>query len=333
MPAAYLKMILQAAGAASLPPAALLAGTALDAETLQHSDRPVAFDATLSVLRNAERLLGAGWHLDVGQRLTAPAHGPLGFAVITAPDLGASLRVLLRFMEIRAPFLWATGSVEGEQFVFRFFESVDMGDQRQTLVELSALSLQGLVERPLGRELTGAVLSFAYAEPTYIDALARTFHAERIYGAKHHSLRLPKSWLAQPCALHDAPMHRYLLARCEEELAMGAGGLSGEIAVRQALLARPGSLPGLVEVAAGQHISPRTLIRRLKREGTAFSTIRDDVRRTLARDLLMNSEFGIGEIAERLGYQDPSNFSRAFRRWWGQSPAAFRKARGEAERP
>ncbi|MEM1413207.1 MAG: AraC family transcriptional regulator ligand-binding domain-containing protein, partial [Pseudomonadota bacterium] len=260
MPAAYLKLILQAADAGGLPNTALLAGTDLAAETLLQSDSPVTFEATLQVLGNAERMFGPGWHLEVGQRLTIPAHGPLGFAVVTAPDLGAAMDVLLRFMGTRAPFLWSSGAVEGEHFVFRFFDAVDMGEQRQVLVELAALSLQGLIERPLGQEIEGAVLSLAYPEPGHIDALRHAFHCTLAFGAEGHSLSLPAAWLAQPCALYDEAMHRYLVHRCETELAAGGGGQSAEVAVRQALLAQPSTIPGLREVAAASHVSPRTLI-------------------------------------------------------------------------
>ena len=328
MPSAYLKLILQTVESAGHPVERFLAGTGLTPDRLQHSDQPVSFQATLKVLRNAEQRFGPGWHLEVGQRLTAPAHGALGFAVVTAPTLEASLDVLLRFMGIRAPFLWSSGAIEADEFVFRFVDAVDMGDQRQVLIELAALSLQGLIERPLGREIQGATLSFAYPEPVYGPALVRAFHCDLAFGAERHSLRLPASWLEQPCALSDEAMHRYLLRRCEEELAAGTGGVPAEVAVRQALLARPGSLPGLAEVAEAQHVSPRTLIRRLKRAGTSFQAIRDEVCQTLSRDYLLNSDLAVSRIAWRLGYQDPSNFSRAFRRWHGVSPRTFREARG-----
>lgn len=324
MPAAYLKLILQDAQAAGLPATSLLEGTPLSADQLLQSDQPVGFDATLNVLRNATDRFGPGWHLQVGQRLTLSAHGALGFAVVTAPTLRASMNVLLRFMGTRAPFLWSAGATEGDEFVFRFFDNVDMSDQRQVLIELAALSLQGLVERPLGREMHGATLSFAYDRPVYADALAQVFHAKLVHGADRHALRLPLAWLETPCALYDEAMHRYLLGRCEEEMAAITGGLPAEVAVRQALLAKPGTLPTLAEVAAGQHISCRTLIRRLKSEGSSFRRIRDHVRQTLSRDYLLNSDMSISRIAWRLGYQDPSNFSRAFRRWHGVTPRAFR---------
>ena len=331
MPSAYLKLVVQAGEAAGYSTLSLLAGTGLTGVQLLQSDQPVSFEATLTVLGNAERLFGPGWHLEVGQRLTVPAHGALGFAVVTAPTLKASLDVLLRFMGIRAPFLWSSGGREADQFVFRFFDAVDMGEQRRTLIELAALSLQGLIERPLGREIQGATLSLAYEEPAYGEALATAFHCTLSFEADRHSLRLPADWLEHPCALSDEAMHRYLLQRCEAELAAGVGGLPAEVTVRQALLAKTGSLPGLAEVAEAQHVSPRTLMRRLKRAGTSFQSVRDDVRQTLARDYLLNTDMTIARIAWRLGYQEPSNFSRAFRRWLGVSPRAFRENRGSEQ--
>ncbi len=110
----------------------LLAGTDLTREELLKRDEPIAFSHTLRVLSNAERLLGPGWHLLLASRLTAPSHGPMGFAVVTAPNIRSSVDVLLRFMSTRAPFLWSTGTAEGDQFVLRFHEAVDMGDQRGT---------------------------------------------------------------------------------------------------------------------------------------------------------------------------------------------------------
>lgn len=325
LPATYLKVILQEARAADLAVEPLLAATDLTQEELLTSDEPVSFVKTLQVLSNAERLLGPGWHLLLATRLTVPSHGPLGFAVVTAPDMRSSVEILLRFIGTRAPFLWSAGSIEEDEFVFRFYETADMGNQRNTLIELAALSLQGLMERPLGRAISGAKLAFAYDSPPYSEMVRQAFHADVVFSANQHSLRFPAAWLDEPCALYDEGMHRYLINRCEEELLASAGTLPAEIAVRQALLARPGSVPGLAEIAASQHVSPRTLIRRLKRGNTSYQRILDDVRKTLSRDFLLNSAMSISRISWRLGYQDPSNFSRAFRHWYGMSPQQYRK--------
>ena len=70
--------------------------------------------------------------------------------------------------------------------------------------------------------------------------------------------------------------------------------------------------------------SPRTLQRRLAREGTSFQEVLDGFRRIMAADLLDHPNLAIKEIAFLLGYSDLSAFYRAFRRWHGQAPDAYR---------
>jgi len=324
MPAAYLKVLLQNAASQHLQVKHLLTGTGLEADELMQSDRTISFLQMRQVVANVTRSLGHGWHLSLSQHLTIPSHGPLGFAAVTAPDLRASVDVLLRFFGIRGPFLWLAGSVENDQFVIRLYETTDMGKERNVLVELAVLAIQGLLERPLGRELRGARIAFAYPSPAYGEQLNATFHPVLEFNASRHKLSFPAAWLDEPCVLYDEAMHRYLLMRCEEDMRLLSGILPAEIAIRQALLSRPEKLPGLGEIAAAQSISPRTLIRRLKRVNTSYNAILEDVRKTLAVDYLLRSDMSITGIGYRLGYQDPSNFGRAFRAWFGTSPGRFR---------
>jgi len=333
MPAAYLKVFLQHAASEQLPVEQLLVGTRLSVEDLMQSSQVVSFLETRRVLANVTRFLGPGWHLSLAQRLTVPSHGPLGFAAVTAPDLRASVDVLLRFIGIRGPYVWLAGTVESDRFVIRVYETTDMGEERQALVELALLAIQGMLERPLGRELSGARICFAYPSPGYAGQLESAFHPDLEFSASGHQISFPSAWLDEPCVLHDEAMHRYLVMRCEEDLRAVSGILPAEIAVRQALLARPGELPGLARIAAGQNVSPRTLIRKLKRGNTSYNTILEDIRKTLASDYLLRSDMSVTRIGYRLGYQDPSNFGRAFRGWFGASPGRYRdehRASGDA---
>lgn len=331
MPAAYLKVFLQHADSEGVEADSLLEGTGLNTEQLLHSDQSVSFSDIRQVLANFTAKMGAGWHLSLAPRLTIPSHGPLGFAVVTAPDMRASVDVLLRFFGIRGPFLTLAGAIEGDDFVIRLYEAADMGEERVILVELAVLAIQGLLERPLGREIRGARIRLAYPAPDYRGRLEAAFRPQLVYAAGGHSIRFPVSWLDQPCALHDEGMHRYLLARCEEDMRAELGALPAEIAVRQALLASPQELPDLKAVAAAQNISPRTLIRRLKKGNTSYGRILEEVRKTLASDYLLHSDVNIASVAYRLGYRDPSNFGRAFRKWFGIPPGRFR-SRAESSR-
>jgi AraC-like DNA-binding protein len=80
------------------------------------------------------------------------------------------------------------------------------------------------------------------------------------------------------------------------------------------------------DVAKELAVSPRTLQRRLEREGTTFGAVCDDARRAAALAHLRNPGVAIKEAAFRLGFSEPSTFYRAFRRWTGDTPANYRRA-------
>lgn len=65
-------------------------------------------------------------------------------------------------------------------------------------------------------------------------------------------------------------------------------------------------------------------LRRLHAEGISFKQLLDETRRELAAQYLQDSHRRIGEITYLLGFSEPSNFTRAFRRWTGLSPNEYR---------
>jgi AraC-like DNA-binding protein len=77
-------------------------------------------------------------------------------------------------------------------------------------------------------------------------------------------------------------------------------------------------------VADALHMSLRSLQRRLSYEGTSYKGLLDETRRELAAHYMAESHRSINEITYLLGFSEPSNFSRAFRRWTGKSPSAYR---------
>jgi AraC-like DNA-binding protein len=82
-----------------------------------------------------------------------------------------------------------------------------------------------------------------------------------------------------------------------------------------------------LETAAHRlHLSPRTLQRRLREEGTSHQEVIDDTRRQLASRMLVQSGLGIAEVAFALGFSEPSGLHRAFKRWTGMTPAEYRRA-------
>lgn len=74
------------------------------------------------------------------------------------------------------------------------------------------------------------------------------------------------------------------------------------------------------------HTSPQTLRRHLREEGSSFQELKDHLRRDLAIYYLGRNEMTIEIIAEQLGFSEPSAFHRAFKKWTGLTPGAYRAA-------
>ncbi len=83
-------------------------------------------------------------------------------------------------------------------------------------------------------------------------------------------------------------------------------------------------------VAAKLSISPRTLQRRLRDEGTSFQQILSQLRQEMAHHYLLQSDYSSQQIAFLLGYEETRSFFRAFRAWTGQTPTAIRDANNRA---
>lgn len=73
--------------------------------------------------------------------------------------------------------------------------------------------------------------------------------------------------------------------------------------------------------------SPRTLQRLLADHGTTFQAVLDETRRRLAEELIAAPHVSLAEVAFVLGYSEQSAFQRAFKRWTGYSPGAWRRQR------
>jgi AraC-like DNA-binding protein len=88
----------------------------------------------------------------------------------------------------------------------------------------------------------------------------------------------------------------------------------------------PDDLPDLEAMAREVNTAPATLRRKLKAEGQTYQAIKDDLRRDLAITYLSGTQLSIRDIALALGFLEPSAFHRAFRKWTGTSPGAYRRA-------
>ena len=147
------------------------------------------------------------------------------------------------------------------------------------------------------------------------------------FGTDHDALEFSKSDLDVPLPSGNAE-----LARQNERVVASYLQRLREASITDRtrltiLTTLPSGDATLARIARGMAMSARSLQRQLAEAGTTFAAVLDGVRRDLAVDYLKAGDRSTQEIAFLLGFADGTGFSRAFKRWTGQSPSAFRARR------
>lgn len=182
-----------------------------------------------------------------------------------------------------------------------------------------------------GRQLAGVKwtpleVRFPHAQPADTSEYRRVFNAPVTFGHARSELVVSRHVLDLPLATADAALQPIVEAQVSALLERLPAGESAIDAVRRVLADELcDGEPTLERAATRLHMSARTLHRRLAEHGTSFRRVVGQVRRDLAERYLRDKALAIGEIAFLLGFSEPSAFHRAFKRWTGHPPRAYRE--------
>jgi AraC-like DNA-binding protein len=165
---------------------------------------------------------------------------------------------------------------------------------------------------------------FSHSAPAYADEYERILRLPIRFDAGEDGVLLPISMMDSLNPSADAALRQLLERYAADQLARIPTNAPFSKRIRACILSMLplGNLTSDT-VAAQFSMSNRTLRRRLQEEATSYQEILDDVRGELARHYLTKEKRGIDEVAFLLGFSDPSAFTKAFRRWTGQTPADF----------
>jgi AraC-like DNA-binding protein len=155
----------------------------------------------------------------------------------------------------------------------------------------------------------------------------RVFAAPLRFGALEDRFVIPIGYLETPVRSANPALLAAFEQHANALLAGMAKQGSKSQQVAQVLATRlKGSVPALKEIAQELAMSDRNLQRALRNDGTSFQRVLDEVRRDLAVRHLADPATSAGQVGFLLGFSEPSAFHRAFRRWTGQAPSAYRAA-------
>lgn len=259
--------------------------------------------------------------------LKVTLHGPLGMMALSSPTIGAAMDAAGRYLVLRAPFLAMTHRQDGDRVRIRFEARADLADLNDFIMEIMLLGLAHMAEQLLGGQLEDGLITMPGEPPVWYQRGRISLPVPIHYRCRDHELILPLQVFDAAPQLADPAVAALAREQCEQEfrqLFREVNRLTDRIS--NLLMACPDAscLPDLESMAKQLHMSGRTMKRRLQEEGSQWRLLLDAELCRRACHALRQPQAHISEVAFELGYQDVSNFSRAFRRWTGLTPKAWR---------
>ncbi|MFZ6862444.1 AraC family transcriptional regulator ligand-binding domain-containing protein [Undibacterium sp. Ji67W] len=282
------------------------------------------------MIKEAKRLLFCPWlGLEFGQEGDSASHGAVGHAAAACENLREALKIIAQYAHLRADaftFRYVENEMEGKLIIS---ERIHLGDASQFFFEAIFATLVRGFQSVIATNLNKIVVDIPFSEKIW-SAVYRQFSPCQIrFGCDDLVFHFPLEMLNQVCITSDTEIRNISLFECERKN-QSLSGRKQSFALRVAELLKRVDLttdriPELSHVASHLCVSSRTLMRKLKEEGTSFKELLDANHKQLACWYLRNTDEPVEIIALRLGYQDPTNFSRTFRRWYANTPSEYRR--------
>ncbi len=273
--------------------------------------------------------------LYIGGRASNFSYGILGYALVNAPNLVASHRLMLKHLWIlqESPATAAELNLDKTSLglIYRY------PPQWPTIPDFF-IDLFFSANLARSRELTGDRLRNAHLRlkrppPTHADLYRKTLGIEVSFEQSEDQLNIPRDIALAP--INTSHLGHSIAYRNHTEAILSklkkSGGLTDHI---RRLILKNRAVPTTMKAVADElGLEIRTLRRRLKSEKTTFREIQQDVLCHLACTYLISTDLSVSDIASLVGYHDTSTFNRAFIGWLGITPPSYRKSHQKTGNP
>jgi AraC-like DNA-binding protein len=304
----------------------LLAQVGLSLEALADPNRRHALEVTTRLWRLSVQATGdPAFGIEVARHTTYQTFHALGFAVATSATLREGLERIARFFSIVTDA--ADVELRPERETLRLTVHLrPCADPADEAVDAFVAATVRLCRTLCGRAFSPRAVELRRPRPADPEPFARYFRVPVAFGAPLNALTF------------DRPSAEVRLVTANAEIARANDAVAAEYLarladsrltprVRDAIVKQlPQGDPDSAVVARRLALSLRNMQRRLAEEGTSFQLLLDQTRASLARGYLDEGRCSVSEITYLLGFAGVSNFSRAFKRWTGVSPSAYRRS-------
>jgi len=251
-----------------------------------------------------------------------------GFLAMSCQTLGEAFAKTARYRELYN--IGARWEVEPDGATLRLLFYPWPGDMARSgvraAVEYAVAHMFRTGNQLTGKSLQAIAVRFVHAAPARTTAHAELFGVTPVFAAQQNELIIDAGILGLPITSFNSKLRDYFEQQCME--LAGRFKIDAPLAVRvqrELMTAMDGGEPSMDAISKRLGMSGRSLQRRLAEEDTRFDALLDDVRHEFAKRYLAKGNVSASEVAFLIGFQSPTAFFRAFKRWTGDTPGNYQR--------
>jgi AraC-like DNA-binding protein len=308
-------------------PERVIQAAGIDPTFFDHPENVIEFRHGARLLASAADCTGRpDLGLLLGRSKGLDTIGLVGMLARHSPDVGSALRNLVLHLLIHDRGAVSTLVIAGEQALLAYAIYQPGVEGACHVYDLAMAMARNILKDLCGPGWRPIEVRLPHRRPPDVESFRRFFEVPVRFDAERAAVVFPVAWLKHPIQGADPVLYRQLKGRIAAlESSADRDILSwARPVLRNLVLGGGGSLEQVAESFA---VHKRTLNRRMRAMGTTFQDLVEEVRYDVACQLLMETDLPVTEIAAVLDYADAGSLTRAFRRWSGTTPRAWRAAR------
>ncbi|MGJ8527209.1 AraC family transcriptional regulator [Maritalea sp.] len=328
--AGYAKGVLDYAALRGANKQALLALAQIDENLFDDADNRIPMERYRALILGAkEQCAAPAFALEFCDHMKFEDLSVVGLICQSAPTMGEVLEQLSRYSKLVAE---VDLGLDGDRFSVEPNEAglwiVDNRIGPADFPELAEMTFASFIcefRRHFGNTPFALRLQVCHAAPSYAADYQRILNVPVEFGAVRNAMQIDPNWLSVKVEPANPYLFSVLVERGEALLSEldNSNKLTTKIEKLILPILHTGEI-NMEHVAKQMGQSRQTLYRKLKVEGTTFEALLDHIRHKMALHYLDGKKVSVNEVAFLVGFSDPSSFSRAFKRWTGDSPGRVR---------
>lgn len=266
---------------------------------------------------------------EYGKQIGAKAFNLLGYLTMSSNTLGNAANTLQRYNKLVSNMGYSKIYFEEELGFAEWQTKPAVSKFSYHVIDAVLSGWCSFSRKIVNKNLPLRKVELTHDNQTFRKEYESFYGCDVLFNSQQNRLTFKKEWFELPISESEETVYQAIISQADIALAKIEDGSfpDNEQIIRSIVTCLPSGEFGISNIAKKFGVSERTFQRRLSEQGVSFRELQEEAKKLLALELMSKNELPLLAISGLLGFAEQSAFTRAFKRWTGQTPREFLKSK------